>query len=582
MAKSQASEREVVGVSERLQVLPHWLVPALVMIAVVLSVFHGAIWGGRYDQQLLAMAGVWALLVLGYQLSFGHAGALNLAHGAFFAVGAYTSAILARTWALDFVVTGLAAMVFASGAAALVAWPVLRLKSHYFALATLAAAQLVLLVAVNWQGLTGGANGLPGVPGLTVFGMSVARGTPHLLFVWGLVAAGVIAAWRLTAGRRKLAYTAMRETPLAAGTLGIDAGRLRLQSLVAGGAFAGLAGALQVHTLRVVSPEVAQFSVLVVCLTMTVIGGRLSIAGGLVAALLLSHLPEWFRGFESYYLAANGAVLLGVVIFAPAGLIGVLEMFSRPRRQHGGAGQTGRWEIGADGPSFEVTDIVKSYGGVTALAGVTLAVSPGEITGLIGPNGSGKTTLANIVTGLDRPETGKVSLGKVDLTGRSAYMFARAGLARSFQTPELPASLSVLEAVASGTGQSAGHGGAAAWLARVGYDGDMTQMCRGLPHGARRLVEVARALSTGARFLILDEPAAGLSDSEARDLASVLKNLAAEGRGFLVIDHNMDFLMPVCGRLICLDRGRVIAAGAPRAVADDARVQAAYFGGAAG
>ncbi|MCZ6604010.1 MAG: branched-chain amino acid ABC transporter permease, partial [Alphaproteobacteria bacterium] len=298
-------------------ILPRALLPVLVLAAVALFLLNGAVNGGRYDQQLLAMAGVWALVVLGYQFSFGHAGALNLAQGAFFGVGAYTSAILARSYGLDFAVTLPAAVALSAALGVAVALPVLRLKSHYFALATLAVAQLAYLGAVNWQGLTGGANGLPGVPGLRVFGFGLS-GAGQLVLVWGLVAAAALFAARLTRGRLGLAFTVSRETPLAAGTIGISVGRLRLAALGLGAAYAGAAGALQVHILRVVSPEVLHFSVLVTCLTMTVIGGRVSVAGGIAAALLLTHLPEWFRGFESYYLVANGGVLLAVVLFAPA------------------------------------------------------------------------------------------------------------------------------------------------------------------------------------------------------------------------------------------------------------------------
>ncbi len=564
-----------VGTTGKMRILPAWSIPTIVLAVVGASVLSGAIWGGRYDQQLLAMAGVWALLVIGYQFSFGHAGALNLAHGAFFAIGAYGSAIFSRTWGLDFLITGPLAMAFSALAALLVALPVLRLSSHYFALATLAAAQLVLLGVVNLQSLTGGANGLPGVPGLTVFGFAVARGLPNLIVVWALVAAGALVAWKLTSGRRGLVYTAMRETPLAAGTLGIDTSRLRIQSLVVGGAFAGLAGALQVHTLRVVSPEVAQFSVLVICLTMTVIGGRLSIAGGLLAALLLSHSPEWFRGFESYYLAANGAVLLAAVIFAPAGLIGLLAVFSkRPRPLVPAVSPTRDFKPNREGATLEISDVAKSYGGVVALDGVSFSVGPGEIVGLIGPNGSGKTTLANIATGLDRPDRGKITFGEVTLSGRPDYVAARAGLARSFQTPELPVTLSVRDAVATGSRR----GDENAWLAQVGFGRSRDQTCGALDHGSRRLVEFARALATEARCVILDEPAAGLSDGQASDLAGLLKNLAAEGRGFMVIDHNMEFLMPICDRLICLDRGRVIAVGTPKDIAGDPAVRRAYFG----
>ena len=559
-----------------LALLPRSLVPALVLGAVALAVAVGVAAGGRYEQHLLAMAAVWALLVLGYQFSFGHAGALNLAQGAFFGVGAYTSAILARSFGFDFALTLPAAMGVAAGLAALVAVPVLRLKSHYFALATLAVAQLAYLVAVHWQGLTGGANGLAGVPGLQLFGVAVGRGAPLTLFAWSLVAvAGVGAHW-LTSGRRGLALTVARETPFAAGPIGIDASAARFAALTVGAAYAGAAGALQVHILRVVSPEVMHFSILIVCLAMTVIGGRLSVAGAILSALLLTHLPEWFRGLESYYLVANGLALLGAVIFAPAGLIGLFMMFAKPARAPiPDFAKIVSRETFPPGVRLEIADLGKSYGGLIALDGVGLTLTGGEILGIIGPNGSGKTTLVNLVTGLDRPDRGRILVGGRDIAGWPAHRIARAGVARSFQTPELPPELTVLEAVAAAGGDAPS---AMAALTRVEYEGDPGQACGDLPHGRRRIVELARAVAAGAPLIVLDEPVAGLSENEAEALGRVLVRLARAGRGLMIIEHNVDFLLAISDRLICLDRGRVIAEGPPAETAARAEVIAAYFG----
>jgi branched-chain amino acid transport system permease protein len=554
-------------------------------LAVVVAV--GVFTGGRYAQQLIAMAGIWGILVLGYQFSFGHAGALNLAQGAFFGIGAYSSAIVSRAWGLDFTISATMAVGMAMALAALIAAPVLRLKSHYFALATLAIAQLVHLLAVNWQALTGGANGLPGVPGLTIVGIGVPYGAPHLVVIWLLVLAAGLLSRRLTRGSHARAYSAIRQTPLAAGTLGLDAGKIRFRALVIGAGYAGLAGALQAHTLRVVSPEVTHFSVLVVCLTMTVIGGRMSIAGGLLAAMLLTHLPEWVRGFDDYYLVANGAVLLAAVIFAPAGLGGLLGYFEsanqRLGRKIGNAAQAvqvapggiGNQEATPRGSSLELVDVAKSFGGVRALDCASMALRPQEIVGLIGPNGSGKTTIANIISGLDRPDVGSVIFDGIDIAGWLPHQISRAGIGRTFQTPELDPELTVIEAVlAAGTDQIA----AAHWLHHAGFEGDRDALCGSLSLGARRLVELARALTIEPSILILDEPAAGLSTGEMSRFGSVLRELASGGRALIVIDHNMDFLVPICDRLICLDRGRVIADGPVDVVASNTRVRAAYFG----
>ena len=209
--------------------------------------------------------------------------------------------------------------------ALLIAVPVLRLESHYFALATLGIGQVILLAAIEWQSLTGGANGIAGVPGIELFGWRVGRGLPLAGFVWSLVALGALISWRFSHGRARGSLPVMRETPNAARTLGIDIDRLRLEAFAISAAYGGAAGALTAHTQRVVSPEVLEFPVMVTILTIAVIGGQGRIAGATVGAFLLIHLPEWFRGLESGYLILYGLALLATVIAAPWGLVGSLE-----------------------------------------------------------------------------------------------------------------------------------------------------------------------------------------------------------------------------------------------------------------
>ncbi|MFQ5972500.1 MAG: branched-chain amino acid ABC transporter permease, partial [Alphaproteobacteria bacterium] len=268
---------------------------APLLLAGVAIVVYAAFFASLYDMRVLTLAGVYAILVLGYQFVFGHAGALSLAQGAFFGLGAYATGILGSLWGVGFQLTFPFSILVPGVVAALIAAPVLRLESHYFALATLAFSQAVLLLAVNWESVTGGANGLPGVPGVRLFGEGIGAGAPLLLFVWVWVALGAVIARRAMRGLYGQSFAVMRAAPLAAGTLGIDTGMLRYTAFVLSALYAGGAGALYVHTIRVVSPEVLGFGVMVICLTMTVVGGRTTVAGALVGALLLTHLPEWFR-----------------------------------------------------------------------------------------------------------------------------------------------------------------------------------------------------------------------------------------------------------------------------------------------
>ena len=199
--------------------------------------------GDSYTMRLLTLSGVYALLGIGYHFAFGQAGLLSLAQGAFFGLGAYVAGILASRWGVGAAVALPLAIALPVLLAAVIALPVLRLASHYFALATLAVAQAVLLAAVNWTGLTGGANGLAGLPGLDLFGVHVGRGLPLMAATWSVVLAGAALAWRLGAGRLSLAWRVVRADPVAAASIGLDTGRLRLAPVQQAPRYAGAPGA---------------------------------------------------------------------------------------------------------------------------------------------------------------------------------------------------------------------------------------------------------------------------------------------------------------------------------------------------
>lgn len=540
-----------------------------------------------YGLRVLTVAGVYALAAIGFQIVFGLAGALSLAQGAFFGLGAYASGILSSQLGWDFAATLPVALAVPLLVALVVGLPVLRLESHYFALATLGIAQILLLAAVNLPWLTGGANGLAGVPGVVLFGWPVPRGLPLAALVWSFVAVGGFAARRLAAGRTGRALTLVRDDPLVAATLGLDVGRLRLGAFALSALFGGAAGALAVHTQRVVSPEVLEFSVMVTILTIAVVGGRGRVAGAVLGAVLLLHLPEWLRGLERSYLLVYGAALLATVVLAPHGLTGLLERWLPRRARRLPASRPLPAPAAAHPEPLRVEGLRKAFGGVWAVDGVSLAVPRGAILGLIGPNGSGKTTLINLVSGLERADAGRILVAGRDVTASRPDARARMGVARTFQAGALPPAATVLEAVAAARLErcrdvNEAEAQAMAVLDRLGIAGRAPEPCGDLPAGLRRRVELARALARQPAVLLLDEPAAGLTDAEKGELAVCLRALAAEGLGILLVEHDMGFLLPLATHVIVLDQGRTLYGGSPQGVRGDPRVVAAYLGGEGG
>jgi branched-chain amino acid transport system permease protein len=319
----------------------------------------------------------------------------------------------------------------------------------------------------------------------------------------------------------------LRDAPLVAASVGLSAALWRFTAFVVGGACAGLAGGFSAALTGVVSPEVTGFSVMLLCLTAVVVGGARHPLGAVVGAAIAVLLPELFRSLQGSWLLAYAAATLAVVLWAPEGLTGLF--MRRPAMPI----PIPLAVAPASGPRrLALSGVSKRFGGVEALRDVSFTVDRGEIVGLIGPNGSGKTTLLNTISGLESLDSGTITLDGVPLERLPAHAIARHGIGRTFQTPI--------------DGETRGAG-------------------------------LARALATGAAFLLLDEPAAGLTDRERDLLAGQLRGLRKD-RGIVLVDHDVDLLTKVCDRLICLDGGRIIAAGSPAEVRADRRVRASFLG----
>jgi branched-chain amino acid transport system ATP-binding protein len=248
------------------------------------------------------------------------------------------------------------------------------------------------------------------------------------------------------------------------------------------------------------------------------------------------------------------------------------------------AGSTGTKAEERPGGTLRASSVSRSFEGVQALRDVTLELHRDEVVGLIGPNGAGKSTLVNVLTGFDRPSVGAVELGEKDITGWSANRRARSGLVRTFQHSRSFRGLSVREnvevaALGVGRGARAARERAENLLELLGLVDHADVPADALAHGDERRLGVARALATEPRFVLMDEPAAGLPEAEVPDFAAVVRSVRAEHKaGVLLIDHNMALVMDVCDRVHVLDQGRTLAEGTPAEIRANLDVAGAYLG----
>lgn len=510
-----------------------------------------------YSLHLLALAGALAAGAIGWQIIFGLAGALSLAAGMAMGLGAYTlTMLLLAGWPFGLALAAAAigpALIFAA-----LTGIIRRLESHYFALATLALAEIAVIIATNWESMTGGANGLLAPPPPPWLNSAEARAA----LAWGgvLVAAGVFYGFRYWFGRERL--TLLRAEPLAAKAFGIDAGPIRIAAMAAGAFAGGLGGAAHAFTVGLVSPDVLAFKTMAAILAVVIIGGRRSPLAAMALALLVTWTPEWLRFLEQTYLIAYGALLLLAIWLAPEGLAAIanraLAVFRKPKLLHPPPPEPLK-PCAANG--LQARGLTRRFGGITAVSGVDMELQPGAITGLIGPNGAGKSTLLNLLTGLDQP-----SAGQVQYHGK---------LGRTFQTAALAPDLSALENV-----RASGASAQKAWagLHAVGLVADAATPAHSLSQGGRRFLEIARALAPEPTVLLLDEPAAGLTPDERRQLSVILRDAASAGAAVLVVEHDVPFLAEIADQMICMSEGRIIASGSPRVVTRDPAVIEAYLG----
>ena len=535
----------------------------------------------------------WVVLATSWNILSGYSGYFSFGHGAFFGLGMYTTAVLAGKFNWPFLYTlPMAALVpalFGVGLGAVV-FRLRRLRGELFGLLTLAVTFVIATIILNTP-----IDGGPGVY-LSAVPLPAIGPSPSATFYLLALAMVMLVLWvayYIYNARLGSGLFAIHDDEDVAEVQGVPTYRFKLQALAISCAFAGVAGG--VHALfvsYVTAGEVFNIVVPLYVVLMSVLGGSRHWLGPAVGATAITALSYAFTAGDSAVVgrAAIGLILIVVILFMPDGILGqLIKRFKSRRALPPLPTPVAPAVISIQGSAGEILltidKVSKSFSGVKALQNVSMEARRGEILGLVGPNGSGKSTMVNVISGLYKPEAGRILFQGEDLVPLPSYRAAHAGIARTYQIPRPFASLSVLEnttlaGMFGSTQLSRADAAAQAmyWLEFVGLADRARALPTELNLHQRKFLELSRALASSPRLVLLDEVLAGLTPSEINNAVTLVREIRQRGSTIIFIEHNMRAVLELCDRLIVLNHGQVIASGMPREVMNDPAVVSAYLG----
>ncbi len=589
-----------------------WLGRGLVLVAAVLLVLYPVLSDNLYYQNMIILSLVFAIAASGLSIITGLAGYVSLGQGAFIGLGGYTVGILAThhpdtsVWLWVPLAGVVAALV-----ALLLGLVALRASGPSFVIITVAFLFLVQVIAINWRSLTGGTEGLS-LP-LPTWSFDFAN-WPFYYALVAILALQVLLAWWVRRTKLGTGLISIREDETKASTIGINLPVEKMIAFVASSVFVGMAGGVYGYYLTFIDPR-GMFNILLSVETMLalLIGGKATLWGPVLGAFIVEPLNEYANnnlGGGNTRLLLFGGLLIVIVLFLPQGVLPAVESSLEWLRTRGRAGLVGA-RIGTGGsldsltqrltlverdpgldppPLLEIKDLRKAFGGLKAVDGASFVVPEGSITGLIGPNGSGKTTIFNLIDDTIHADAGEIWLGGERIDRLSPWARAHRGLGRTFQMTRLFREMTVLEnVVAPQRSFSWGQLGRVAVsgpearaaeevLEYVGMRAFRDQKARALSYGQQKLVELAQVLMLDPRVILLDEPAGGINPVLIERMSEMIRELNSYGKTFLIVEHNMPFVLGLCDPVHVLGRGRTMASGTPAEIQRDPAVVDAYLG----
>jgi len=600
-------------------------IAAIFLPAVAIGAIVGVgLFLGGYIQYILAISFVAIMCATALVLLVGLARIITLAAGAMMGLGAYSVGLLLLHFEVPYLIGVLAGAVVGAVGGLVLSVPATRFRGHHLAMVTLVFQFVVFIVLRQWASLTGGAQGLR-VPQATILGFPLTTDWQYLLVIGAATAAVVILVAVLARGHFGKSLRAISATEIGAEAFGIDIAGFQRLAFVLSSALIAFAGAVQAPHIRILDPEAYGIIRSVLLLAYPIVGGMTSVWGGILGGGIMTYLPEALRVVAEYKELVYACLVLAIIVTFPGGIVeivqrayGVSKRASKPSGERpksdiatnaSAASSQGSAVAPATAPdrpvsnetatALEISDVFKSYGALVAVNNANLKVETGTIHGLIGPNGAGKTTLFNLVSGFISPDHGQIKAFGTAVAGEPARERIAIGLTRTFQHVAVFGSLSCLDNVILGLGRNGVMESlrnsfedalalrryrqrrelAFEALSAVGLQDLAFERAGVLSLGNQRRLEIARAIVSQPRLLLLDEPVSGLETDELSRLHDLLLHVNARaGITMLIIEHNVRFVADLCQTMSVMNAGTVIAEGKPDEIIALPEVRRVYFG----